>query len=201
MMLTDVTGLFGHASALAACVLLVPAVRRLSSIRLSGLLAAIFVLALLPFNGLPLAGYTRGMVGDLSITTLVLIGLAMLRPYGIVASEKSRSQLLLLIALVALIFYPMTLGITLYDPYRLGYGEAGFFSVVLVIALLAWRWQSNLIVLSIALATLAWSLGGYELSNAWDYFIDPLLAGYALVYSGHRLYGVCATKLRGNKKG
>jgi hypothetical protein len=201
MMLTDVTGLCGHASALAACALLVPAVRRLSLPRLSLLLAAIFVFALVPLNGLPLAGYTRGMVGDLSITTLVLIGLAMLRPYGIVASEKSRSQLLLLIALVALIFYPMTLGITLYDPYRLGYGEVGFFIAVLLIALLAWWRQSNLIVLSIVLATLAWSLGGYESSNAWDYFIDPLLASFAWFYIGNILYRRCATRLRGDKKG
>ena len=201
MMLTDVAGLFGHASALAASALLVPAVRRLSTRHLSWLLAAVFLLALLPLSDLPWAGYTRGMVGDLSITTLVLIGLAILRPYGIVASEKSRAQLLLVIAASALIFYPMTLGITLYDPYRLGYGDAGSFSVVLVIALLAWWRQSNLIVLCLTLATLAWSLGGYESTNAWDYFIDPLLASYALFYGCRRLYGVCATKLRGDKKG
>lgn len=179
MMLTDVTGLFGHASALAAGALLIPAVRRWPRQRLSYLLAAVFVLALVPWHGLPLAGYTRGMVGDLSITTLVLIWLVMLQPYGIVATEKARTQLLILIALVALIFYPMTLGITLYDPYRLGYGEAGFFMAVFLIAIWAWWWQSNLIVLSIALATLAWSCGGYESSNAWDYLIDPLLASYA----------------------
>ncbi|MFM2409076.1 MAG: hypothetical protein RL358_1818 [Pseudomonadota bacterium] len=201
MMLNDVAGLCGHASAIAACLLLVPAVRRLSRQRLAGLLAAIFVFALLPLNGLPLAGYTRGMVGDLSITTLMLIGLAVLRPYGIAASEKSRAQLLLIIAASALIFYPMTLGITLYDPYRLGYGDAGFFSVVLVIALLAWWRQSNLVVLCIALATLVWSLGGYESTNVWDYFIDPLLASYALFYGCRRLYGVCATQLLGDKKG
>ncbi|MDH2919339.1 MAG: hypothetical protein PXX73_09125 [Sideroxydans sp.] len=181
MMLTDVTGLCGHASALAACALLVPAVRRLSLPRISLLLAAIFIFALVPLNGLPLAGYTRGMVGDFSISSVLLIGLAILRPYGILVSEKSRLHLLRLIALVALIFYPMTLGVTLYDPYRLGYGDAGFFSVVLLVALLTWWRQSNLIVLSIALATLAWCLGAYESSNAWDYLIDPLLAGYALL--------------------
>lgn len=184
MMLTDVAGLFGHASALAASALLVPAVRRLSTRHLSWLLAAVFVLTLLPLNDLPLAGYTRGMVGDLSITTLVLIGLTVLRLYGIAASEKSRAQLLLIIAASALIFYPMTLGVSLYDPYRLGYGEAGFFIAVLLIALWAWWRQSNLIVLSIALATLAWTFGVYESSNGWDYFIDPLLAGYACFYAG-----------------
>ena len=180
MMLTDVAGLCGHASALAACLLLVPAVRRLSTRHLSWLLAMVFLLALLPLNDLPLAGYTRGMVGDLSIPTLVLIGLAVLRPYGIAASEKSRAQLLLVIAAVTLIFYPMTLGISLYDPYRLGYGDTGFFIAVLLIALLAWWRQSNLIVLCIALATLEWSLGIYESSNVWDYLLDPLLASYAL---------------------
>lgn len=180
MMLTDVAGLFGHASAIAACLLLVPAVRRLSTRHLSWLLAMVFLLALLPLNDLPLAGYTRGMVGDLSIPTLVLIGLAVLRPYGIAASEKSRAQLLLVIAAVTLIFYPMTLGISLYDPYRLGYGDTGFFIAVLLIALWAWWRQSNLIVLCIALATLEWSLGIYESSNVWDYLLDPLLASYAL---------------------
>lgn len=194
MMLTDVAGLFGHASAIAASALLIPAVRRLPVQRLSRVLAMIFIVALIPFKGLPLAGYTRGILGDLSITSVVLIWLAMLQPYGMVTVEKSRSQLLIFIAVIALIFYPMTLGISLYDPYRLGYGDAGFFITVLLISLLAWWWQSNLITLNIAVATLAWSLSLYESSNAWDYFIDPLLAMYALFQACHRLYGVCTTK-------
>ena len=186
MMLTDIAGLAGHASALAASILLLPAVRRLSVPRYSVLIASVFLLALVPLPSLPLAGYTRGMVGDLSLTTLLLIGLAILRPYGIVSVAKSRPQLLLVIAIVAIIFYPMTLGISLSDPYRLGYSDARFFALVLLLALVAsWR-QSNLIVLSLTLATLAWSQGLYESSNWWDYFIDPLVAIYALFYLAKR---------------
>ncbi|MGZ8256340.1 MAG: hypothetical protein ACXW1C_00960 [Gallionella sp.] len=197
MMLTDVAGLFGHASLIAASTLLIPAVRRLPAQNLSRVLAVIFLVALIPFNGLPLAAYTRGMVGDLSITSVALIWLAMLRPYGIVASAKSRSQLFIFIAVIALIFYPLTLGLSMSDPYRMAYGDTGFFSIALLVALFAWWWQSNLIVLCLTLATLAWSLGIYESSNAWDYFIDPLLAGYALFYAGK----FASRKWTGDKKG
>lgn len=178
--LTDLTGLFGIASLLAALVLQIPRVKRLPKRYLAMLTAAVFAVSLIPFGGLPLAGYIRGMVGDLSITTVVLAWAALSFPYCPATELRQRNSVLMLIAAAAIIFYPMTLGMSLFDPYRTGYGEPVFVACVLVIGIVAWFLRSNLIVLCISLATLAWSLGWYESTNLWDYLIDPLVAIYVI---------------------
>lgn len=179
---TDLTGLASVASATAASVLRLPGVARLSKPRLSILLAAVFVLMLIPFGGMPFAAYLRGVTGDLSITTLILLWCAMLRPRfdRVPAGANHRFVLLILIALAAIALYPMALGVGAYDTYRLGYGNPQFIAVLLLIALAASFRKYPLIAFCIALSTLAWTIGWYESGNLWDYLLDPLLAIYAL---------------------
>ena len=179
MLFTDLTGLTGIASLIAAWVLQLPRVERLPKRYLAMLTAAVFVVSLIPIAGMPLAGYVRGMVGDLSITTVVLAWAAILHPHCPTMEERHRQPLLVLIAATALIFYPMTLGMSLIDPYRLGYADPVFVVIVLAIASAAWLARYSLIALCLALATLAWSLGWYESTNLWDYLLDPLVAIYA----------------------
>ncbi len=178
--LTDLTGLAGIASLMTACMLLLPRIKVLPKHYLALLTAAVFIVSLVPFGGLPLAGYVRGMVGDLSITTVVLAWAALLRPYCPVAENKQRDHLLMLVAAAAVFLYPMALGMSLYDPYRLGYSDIVFVALVLLGAITAWLLRSNLVALCLALATLAWSLGWYESTNLWDYLLDPLVAIYAM---------------------
>lgn len=179
---TDLTGLISVASATAVSLQLLPGIARLSKPHLAILLAAVFAFMLIPFGAMPLAAYARGMTGDLSITTMVLLWCAMLRPwFAYVAAEpKRRIALLLLIALAALALYPMALGVGIYDPYRLGYGNSYFLVVLLLLVLAAWHMKSSVIALCIALAILAWATGWYESDNLWDYLLDPFLTIYAL---------------------
>ncbi len=179
---TDLTGMASVASGTAASLLLLPGIARLTKPRLAILMVAVFVLSLIPFGTMPIAAYARGVTGDLSITTLVLLWCALSRPWcGCVTVEaKHRRALLILIALAALALYPMALGVGAYDPYRLGYGDPLFVSALLLLALAAWFWKSTLIALCIAFATLAWAVGWYESNNLWDYLLDPFVSIYAL---------------------
>lgn len=177
---TDLTGLAGIASLIAAWALQLPRVEQLPKRYLAMLAAAVLIVSLIPFNGLPLAAYVRGITGDLSITTMVLLWAALLKPYCAAIGLKQRDHLLMLVAAAALLLYPMTLGMSLYDPYRMGYGDTVFVAAVLAIASAAWLLRHSLIATSLALATLAWSLGWYESTNLWDYLLDPLVAIYAL---------------------
>ncbi len=176
--LTDLTGLLGIACVIAA--LSVSLCKPLSQRKPALFIAAIFLVALLPISGLPLAAYVRGIFGDLSITSIVLALATLLRPYYATALHRSRTPLLILIVLAALFLYPMTLGMSLYDPYRLGYGDMTMVGVVLVIACFAWLAHISILSACLALAILAWSIGWYESTNLWDYLIDPMLAIYAL---------------------
>lgn len=182
MNFTDLTGLIGSASIIASTALLLPSVKRLAKPRLAMLLGAIFVYSLLPITGLSLAAYLRGGIGDVSITTLLLLCSVLIKPWLSCATLDNKNRLVLfgLVAIAALVLYPMALGIGAYDPYRLGYGNMSFVTGVLLIALTAWYWQAYWVTLCLACATLAWAAGWYESSNLWDYLLDPFVASYAI---------------------
>lgn len=179
---TDLTGLASIASATAASVLLLPGTATLTKPRLALLPGVVFVLMLIPFGGMPLAADVRGVTGDLSITTMVLLCCALLKPWCscFTVEVKHRHALLVLIAFAALVLYPMALGASAYDPYRLGYGDPLFIVALLLLALVAWLRKSTLFALCIAFATLAWAAGWYESGNLWDYLLDPFVSTYAL---------------------
>jgi hypothetical protein len=157
-------------------------VARLQRSYLALLVCAIAIAVLIPFGGLPFAAYVRGWMGDLSITSLVLLTMAILRslsgwpPSG----TKDKTALLILIALAALGLYPMALGIGFFDPYRLGYGNPWLLGGLLLLALAACFRRLQVAALAIALAVFAWGVGWYESTNLWDYLLDPLLAIYAI---------------------
>lgn len=177
---TDLTGLASVAAALAAATLLLPPVARLHKARQALLSGIIFVFMLIPLGDLSLAAYVRGATGDLSITSLVLMVCASTTlwcgPHG-----GRRQSVLLLIALAALALYPMALGATIFDPYRLGYGDTQFIIALLLLALVAWIWKHYLLALCISFAVLAWAIGWYESDNMWDYLLDPFVAIFALL--------------------
>jgi hypothetical protein len=179
---TDLTGLAGIALALAAaCRVLLwrTSLEGRAAVAVAGL---VFVLLLLPFGELPLAAYVRGMTGDLSITTLVLIACVVVWRTVLPKQSVGRptGELLLLVAVAAGVLYPLALGAASYDSYRWGYGEPLFLGVLLMIALASAALRVPLVTLSISLAVLAWSVGWYESGNLWDYLIDPLLAVYSV---------------------
>lgn len=178
---TDLTGLAGIALALATVCGLALGHASFTKRFAVPVAGAVFVLLLLPFAELPPAAYVRGMVGDLSVTTLVLFAYAVGRRRGAfrpVDVSRSVGGLLLLV-LAAGILYPLALGTAPYDTYRWGYGEPGFLGLLLGIALAGIALRMPLVVLSVCLAVLAWVVGWSESNNLWDYLLDPLLAVYA----------------------
>lgn len=180
--LTDMTGLASSAVAMIAVAVTLPGIPRISKPYRIGLACAVAIAVLVPFGGLPLAAYVRGVTGDLSIASLILLLSAILNRLSVCQSfdAQARFALLFLVALTALGLYPLALGIGYFDPYRLGYGDPWFVSVLLVVALAAGFRQLPAIALAIALAVFAWGIGWYESTNLWDYLLDPLLAIYAI---------------------
>jgi len=178
---TDLTGLFGVTLAIVALLVRLPRVQALPLRQKAGLTAAAIVVLSIPLWGVSAAGCVRGMTGDLSVSTVVLLTLALLRSmfgYALV-EESNRQGMLKAIAVIALLFYPFALGFSTFDPYRLGYGNLWFMAALLVLAGWASLRYSMLLALCIALAVAAWSMGWYESPNLWDYLLDPWLALYA----------------------
>jgi hypothetical protein len=125
---------------------------------------------------LPLAAYVRGFTGELSVTSMLLLWTAYFSPKEIHVPAAMKGW----IAIVALAFYPLALGVSMLDPYAWGYGSITLLAAVIITALIAWLAGSNRIAIILALAILAWAAGWHESSNLWDYILDPFLGLWAI---------------------
>lgn len=201
MHFTDITGLAGVALAIVTFLLRLPFFARLQLNLKIVLAVGLVVLAAIPFDGLSAIEFVRGISGDLSIPTIILLTLFLFLPRPISGGRAdmgaetllyhranlrpsrppARGKLLMLIVITALVLYPMALGVSTFDPYRLGFGNLWLIAGLLIVAVVAWFQQYTLISLSISLAVLAWSVGWYESNNLWNYLIDPWVSIYALI--------------------
>lgn len=147
------------------------------------LLPVLVVVSVIPINELPLAAYVRSFTDDLAISTLVLLGWVALSRLGVVQplARPHQVQMLLLFGLLSLVLYPATLGLTYFDPYRLGFNPRPMIVLVAVAALLMLWLRNALAVWMLAVGTLAFALRLKASENYWDYLVDPLLAGYCVV--------------------
>jgi hypothetical protein len=124
---------------------------------------------------LPLSAYVRGVTGDLSIVTMLLL-------WGVLLPSAKKTPLGFKapIALIAIIFYPLALGFGMWDPYAWGYGSISLLISAIVFAMLCGLagWTKGVWLFSFAI--IAWSAHWHESANLWDYLLDPFLAIWAL---------------------
>jgi hypothetical protein len=179
---TDLTGLFGITLALLTLLFRVPQIKALSRPKRAAVLGVALMALAIPLGSLPLPCFVRGISGDLSISAVALLALALLRALTghELVERANRHSMLRMIALVAVLFYPFALGLSTFDPYRLGYGNLWFMAALLGLAVWSSLRYSTLLAVCMALAVAAWSAGWYESPNLWDYLLDPWLAIYAL---------------------
>ena len=132
---------------------------------------------------LPLVAYVRGVTGDLSVVLTLLLWSSVLLP-----SRPVPLAFRIALSIIALLFYPLALGLGMLDPYAWGYG-----SLVLLIAIAMFALVCGLLgwtkgVWIIAIAIVAWAGRWHESTNLWDYVLDPLLCLWALISCIHVLY-------------
>jgi hypothetical protein len=200
MHFTDLTGLAGIALAIVTFTVRVSFFARLQLKLKIGLAVGLLVAVTIPFGGLSAVEFVRGITGDLSVTTLVLLTLFLFLPRPTSGGRAdmgaetllyhranptpyrapTRGKLLMFLVFAAFALYPFALGLGAFDPFRLGFGNLWFIAGLLVVALFAWLRQYTLIALCVSLAVLAWSVGWYESSNLWNYLLDPWVSLYAL---------------------
>jgi hypothetical protein len=132
---------------------------------------------------LPLSAYVRGVTGDLSIVTLLLLWGSILP-----ASQKTPLGFKVSVAFLAIVFYPLALGFGMFDPYALGYGSLGLLIAVTIFAVICGvaGWVKGVWILSLAM--IAWTVRWHESANLWDYLLDPFLAIYCIVALFYAIY-------------
>ena len=132
---------------------------------------------------LPLSAYVRGVTGELSIVTMLLLWSSMLP-----AAKKTPLGFKVAVALIAIAFYPLALGLGMLDPYAWGYGSIGFLIATIFFAIACGLagWTKGVWILSIAI--IAWTVHWHESANLWDYLLDPFLAIWALLAVPNAIY-------------
>ena len=137
----------------------------------------------LPIHGLSIAQWLRSALGDFSILTLVVFSNVLaqrLFNYRLLA-PITRHTLLLGVALVGVVFYPLALGVSAFDPYQLGYSPLVMSVLLCFASIIAWLRAMRVLAIILLLPLLAYNLHLLESYNLWDYLLDPILLLYALV--------------------
>ena len=178
----NLTGLAGVTLAITASLMWVPPFRRLKRFHLGLLMGATAIVAAVPMGRIPLAAYVRTLSGDLSITTIVFLMLAIFSRFAGSRPVDGKQQFAMvgLIGGTALVYYPLALGFGPFDPYRSGFGSLWLLAGLLLLALRAWVVRFHLISICVALSVFAHAVSWYDSTNLWDYLLDPLVSLYAL---------------------
>jgi hypothetical protein len=152
-----------------------PAGRRRASVRWLPLPA--LAAAWLPLGDLDLSAWVYAYSGPLAVPSWVLLGAGLLHRTGLAPRlpGAERTALLGMVAVLALLLYPLALGLGPYDPYGLGFAGPGLPLAVAAGALLAWWQQRPGVALTVLVALAAWTLGLGESHNLWDYLLDAWL--------------------------
>jgi len=157
-------------------------IRRLAPVTRIALLIASWVVVAIEINGVSLTMAVRGITGDLSIFSvywLACIAAARISNQLAAPPERQVFAALTTVAIGALILYPATLGLSQWDPYRLGYNMSLSLSCAPLIVLL-FIYDKRFTAMAMSLALFAYALRLLESENLWDYLLDPWLTGYAL---------------------
>lgn len=187
--------IFSHLAFALALFLLVP-VRRLPVSARIGLLVGMGVLGAIPLQGLSLADHVRSLTDDLAITTLLWLGwCAAARIRGAAAlPRRQQQQLALCFALLALSLYPASMGLSNFDPYRLGYSPRPLLLLVFATSLALWLCRHYFGAAMLSIATAFFALEIKSSDNYWDYLIDPLLGLFCwtllALFVCRRLWGI-----------
>lgn len=162
-----------------------------------GVVTAVVVLGMtVPVYSLSLAEWLRSVVGDLSVLTmLVLINILTQRLGRFdLLSATSRPYLFIAVALLGIVFYPLALGASEFDPYSMGYAPFTLVLVVCALSIIAWLGSQRKLAVMLLLPLLAFNLTLLESTNLWDYLLDPVLVIYAVVQVLIALKGIALHK-------
>lgn len=152
-----------------------------SRMRIVGSLLMAFFLLLIPMAGWSGFAWCRMLEMNPSFTLTSLLGVAL---WGRIAPTKPFRATdwiaaWMIGAGLALLLYPMALGLTPLDPYGWGWGRVLPIMIALLAAVLMFRGNRFGIVLLLPL--IGFQAGLQESSNFWDAVIDPPYAIFSIV--------------------
>ncbi len=156
-----------------------------------GIVANLVALAtLVPVGSTSLGGVYLSVFGTPSAATIVLTaiyGAELLAPRETPA--RPSFALLILIAIAGLLLYPATAGLTVFDPYALGFHGWSVPALMALMAVAGWALGARDVAWWIGLAAALFLARAANSHNLWDYLIDPFAMIIALALLAFLLAG------------
>jgi hypothetical protein len=173
---TELLGYLGLALMLAGAPVQLGKMMKSSRRTLSAMLLVSLFVLLIPWNGHSLIYYVRGVVGDLSVSSVMLLILLYANILGWpVSAERSLSwQSCAVIVAILIPLYASTLGYWSYDLYAWGYQPQWMLAGVGVLLAWAWHRQRELAIVWL-LGVVAFAVGLCPSVNLWDALFDPFM--------------------------
>lgn len=149
---------------------------------LTGIFVATLVLVLVPFAGDPATHYLRVLTGDVSITALtwfsVVAALVIYSGQRTVRDEEI--HMAMVIVVIALVFYPSSLGVSPWDLYQAGFQPILLAPIAFILFAISVWFRAWVPATAIALAIPAYHFRILESDNLWDYLFDPTITVYSI---------------------
>jgi len=139
-----------------------------------------------PIGPLPVNAYLQGIIGELSISSLILVGWLFfqrqteLSGTSVTIKHNHRwfdiKPTMWMIVVLSLALYPAALGLGYIDTYSWGFDPTYLFFAITILGVALAINNFFLAASVIALALLGYTLKIQSSLNLWDYLIDPILA-------------------------
>lgn len=176
---------------LIACMALVLTHRWLKTpLHRVSLTLTVFVISLVPLADQSVAHYTTGVIGNLSITSIVLLSTYIIYRCNSYSDKKGSfpgelktdlNRLYLIVGVIAIFLYPSALGLSHWDLYAEGYYPIILAPTLLAIFVLGIYRNWFFLSVLMAIVFVSYGFGFFESNNLWDYLIDPIVAIFCLV--------------------
>lgn len=182
-----ITYLFSYFFPALLVVLLLGTLTKHVKLGMSGRLRLVFncclaaIIVIIPVNGLPVGRWIYSINANVSIVFIVILVHKILADYlGFDLLDKTAWKTAWMYgALVGIFLYPLTLGMSMVDPYEWGFSFSGFFVVAMFFTLFLLV-KGNTFGFALMAAILGLNLGLLESINLWDYLIDPFYFLFSL---------------------
>jgi hypothetical protein len=177
MNLQSVYGLFAQGVIVAALIRFVRVLTGHAKTKPHGIELWLPVMLLLAGSaeGVTFAGHLRGLWGDPSIVTLLLLFLFTLQPSWLPSRPRPTTCLLITLLVAVPLYGPMLLPVPAVQDnlYAIGWQPWSLLIAITLGALIMWRSLQRTWLNIVALALLAYAGRLMESDNLWDYLVDP----------------------------
>lgn len=140
------------------------------------------LIAFVPAFGTTPGQFLLGTMGPVSAATMVFIVVFL---YALIARQYDRlfpsRAFLICVLVIGIVFYPLTIGLTTFDPYDLGYRDLALPALMLLLVAIGWVARVPDIPCWVGLAALLFLLDAYGSRNLWDYLIYPVDVIFAVL--------------------